>query len=82
MDVELGRGFTPAEAEAEDAAAWAPAAAVPCAPVQALTASCSDEERARCAAAGTVDLMPKPITKLDMLDAAGAEHCTSMKKKE
>jgi CheY-like chemotaxis protein len=29
---------------------------------QALTASCSDEERARCAAAGMAELMPKPIS--------------------
>ena len=28
---------------------------------QALTASCSEEERARCAEAGMADLMPKPI---------------------
>jgi CheY-like chemotaxis protein len=28
---------------------------------QALTASCSDEERARCAAAGMVELVSKPI---------------------
>ena len=35
---------------------------------QALTASCSDEERARCLSAGMVELMPKPI-KLDALKA-------------
>jgi CheY-like chemotaxis protein len=29
--------------------------------LQALTASCSEEERARCANAGMADLMPKPI---------------------
>ena len=31
---------------------------------QALTASCSDEERARCAQAGMAELLPKPITVL------------------
>ncbi len=36
--------------------------------IQALTASCSDEERARCADAGMAEMMPKPI-KLDTLQA-------------
>ena len=31
---------------------------------QALTASCSDEERARCTQAGMAELLPKPITVL------------------
>jgi CheY-like chemotaxis protein len=36
--------------------------------VQALTASCSEEERTRCKNAGMQDLLPKPI-KLAMLQA-------------
>jgi CheY-like chemotaxis protein len=35
--------------------------------MQALTASCSEEERARCAQAGCVELLPKPI-KLSSLE--------------
>jgi CheY-like chemotaxis protein len=34
--------------------------------LQALTASCSEQERQRCAAAGMAELMPKPV-RLDSL---------------
>ena len=37
-------------------------------PAQALTASCSAEERARCREAGMLDLIPKPI-RIEMLKA-------------
>ena len=42
-------------------------------PIYALTASCSDEERARCAEAGMADLIPKPI-KLDVLKELLRKH--------
>jgi CheY-like chemotaxis protein len=41
---------------------------------QALTASCSEEERARCAEAGMADLMPKPI-QLAKLQASAVKRC-------
>jgi CheY-like chemotaxis protein len=40
---------------------------------QALTASCSAEERTRCAEAGCVQLLPKPI-RLDALCALLQRH--------
>jgi CheY-like chemotaxis protein len=42
-------------------------------PLYALTASCSDEERARCAEAGMLDLITKPI-KVDGLKALLRKH--------
>ena len=42
-------------------------------PIYALTASCSDEERARCAEAGMAGLIPKPI-KLDVLKELLRKH--------
>lgn len=46
------------------------------APPQALTASCSDDERERCRAAGLVGLLPKPI-KLSSLQGLLQEHVGS-----
>lgn len=45
----------------------------PATPLYALTASCSDEERARCAEAGMVGLIPKPI-KLELLKQLLKKH--------
>lgn len=45
-------------------------------PLYALTASCSDEERARCAEAGMVDLIPKPI-KLEGLKTLLRKHAAA-----
>jgi two-component system capsular synthesis sensor histidine kinase RcsC len=45
----------------------------PTTPLYALTASCSDEERARCAEAGMVDLIAKPI-RIDGLEALLRKH--------
>ena len=42
-------------------------------PIYALTASCSDEERARCAEAGMAGLIPKPI-KLELLRQLLRKH--------
>ena len=45
----------------------------PTTPLYALTASCSDEERTRCAEAGMVGLIPKPI-RIDGLKALLRKH--------
>jgi CheY-like chemotaxis protein len=42
-------------------------------PIYALTASCSDEERARCAEAGMSGLIPKPI-KVELLKSLLRKH--------
>jgi CheY-like chemotaxis protein len=45
----------------------------PTTPLYALTASCSDEERARCSTAGMQDLIAKPI-RIDGLKALLRKH--------
>ena len=42
-------------------------------PIYALTASCSDEERARCAEAGMLGLIPKPL-KIELLKQLLRKH--------